>query len=214
MNRRKNILIVVIAGFLAMAAGFWLASSNNQQSAPVSLQAEQVVGFHGTILPVARQLAVPELGKSDGSDFVTADLTGHWSLLFFGYTRCPDICPTTMSTLAAAKKQSPGPFPQVYFISVDPQRDTVKNLSAYVKYFDKDFIGITGSEKMLGAMALQSSVVFMKMPAESGSENDYLMDHSSALLLINPQAQLVAFINPPHTADSILKALVIITNNE
>lgn len=212
MIPRSNIYLLVIAGSFALAAGFWMSSAQKQPETSTSL-AEQVAGFHGTVLPVARQLAIPELRKTDNTAFTVADLSGHWSLLFFGYTSCPDICPTTMAMLVAAKQKSDETFPQVYFVSVDPQRDELAKLADYVKYFDQDFIGISGSEKMLGALALQTSVVFMKMPAEAGSENDYLMDHSSALLLVNPQAQLVAFINPPHTADSILKAIRVITKN-
>jgi len=210
VNRRANILIVIIAGCIAMAAGFWLATSQNSRFAKSGVSAEQAVGFHGTLLPVPRQLAVPELSRTGGAAFTAADLSGHWSLLYFGYTSCPDICPTTMSMLAAARKTSVAPFPQVFFISGDPPRATLEKLSAYVEYFDKDFIGVTGSEKMLNALALQSSVVFTKMPAEPASENDYLMDHSSALLVVNPKAQLVAFINPPHTPGSILKAVAAI----
>lgn len=211
MTKSGNVLLIAIAGALAMGAGFWLSSSLNFSSDKTELTtSEQVMGFHGTRLPVPRKLAIPELSKADGTVFTLADLTGHWSLLFYGYTSCPDICPTTMNMLAAAKKQTESNFPQVYFISVDPERDTLPNLAAYVQYFDKDFTGVTGSEKMLQALALQTSVVFMKAPAAAGSENDYLMDHSSALLMINPQGQLVAFINPPHTAASILKAVTAI----
>lgn len=211
MSKSSNTLLIVVAGAVAMGAGFWLSSS--QTSSPDSntpTTSEQVMGFHGTRLPVPRKLAMPELSKADGTAFTLADISGHWSLLFYGYTSCPDICPTTMNMLAAAKKQAQIDFPQVYFISVDPARDTLPNLAAYVQYFDKDFTGVTGSEKMLQALALQTSAVFMKAPAASGSENDYLMDHSSALLMINPQGQLVAFINPPHTAASILKAVTAI----
>ena len=212
MNR-GNLLIFVLAGALALGAGIWLASLQQHTGTSATL-AEQVTGFHGTVLPVPRQLAIPELIKTDSTAFVAADLQGHWSLLFFGYTSCPDICPATMSMLVAAKQKSASSFPQVYFVSVDPVRDTQEKLLDYVKYFDQDFIGITGSKKMLGALALQTSVVFMEMPAESGSDNDYLMDHSSALLMINPEAQLVAFIIPQHTPDSILKAVGVLVNSE
>ncbi len=214
MPKSGNILLIAIAGIAAMGAGFWLASSQQSLSEGSLVSSEQAMEFHGTRLPVPRKLALPELAKTDNSAFTLDDLTGHWSLLFYGYTSCPDICPTTMSTLVTAKKQAGKDFPQVYFISVDPQRDSLPNLSAYVKYFDKDFIGVTGSEKMLQALALQTSVVFMKAPSESGSENDYLMDHSSALLVINPQGQLVAFINPPHTPESVLKAVSALTQTQ
>ena len=128
-------------------------------------------------------------------------------MLFFGYTSCPDICPTTLTTVAAARKKAGTAFPKVYFISVDPERDSLKKLSKYVKYFDSDIVGVTGDLKMLKAFALQANAYFKKVPSKSGSADDYLISHSSALMLVNPKAQLVAFINPPLTPDSILKAV-------
>lgn len=212
MGKTGNTIIICMAALLAMSAGFWLATT--QQPQDTTSLAEQVQGFHGTRLETPRKLAVPALNKHDGSAFTASDLQGHWSLLFFGYTHCPDICPTTMNMLVAAKQQATAEFPQVYFVSVDPQRDALPQLASYVDYFDKDFIGVTGEERMLDAFARQASVLFMKMPSQAGSENDYLVDHSAALLLVNPEGRLAAFINPPHTPQSILKATKSIINNE
>ena len=211
MKKSVNTLIVIVAALLAMAAGFWL-SSTRQPGADATV--EQVQGFHGTRLSVPRKLAIPVLQKTDHGAFTAADITGHWSLLFFGYTNCPDVCPTTMRMLAAAKLEAPDGFPRVFFVSVDPQRDKLEQLAQYVKYFDDDFTGVTGDEKMLQALALQADVLFMKVPAEAGSDNAYLVDHSAAILAINPEGRLAAFINPPHTPDSILKAIDVLMNNE
>jgi protein SCO1/2 len=150
---------------------------------------------------------VPELTKQDGTPFTNDDLSGQWSLLFFGYTHCPDICPATMNVLAEAKRKSAGDFPRVVFVTVDPQRDTVDMLGDYVHYFDPEFTGVTGDEKMIQALALQASVLHMKVPGESGNENDYLVDHSSSILLINPEGQLAAFLGAPHTPGSILESV-------
>ena len=99
-------------------------------------------------------------------------------------------------------------FPEVFFISVDPDRDKVEMLAEYVQYFDKDFIGVTGDDSLIKALTLQMSVVYMKMAAsDASSESDYLVDHSSALLLLNPDGKLVAFMNPPHEPKIILKDL-------
>ena len=192
-----------------MGAGVWLASPDKSADSHSStLHIDQVMGFHGTRLQIPRQLGVPtDLKKTDGTAFTTDDMKGHWSMLFFGYTSCPDICPTTLTTVAAARKKAGTAFPQVYFISVDPERDSLKKLSKYVKYFDKEIIGVTGSLKMLNAFALQANAYFKKVPSKSGAADDYLISHSSALMLVNPEAQLVAFINPPLTPDSILKAV-------
>ncbi len=187
---------VVLFASIAMSAGFWLASElRTPDDGGVQLQ--------GVVLKPPRQIQVPELTKQDGAAFTNEDLHGQWSLIFFGYTHCPDICPMTMNVLAEAKKKSSGDFPQVVFVSVDPQRDTVDLLDGYVRYFDPEFIGVTGDEKMIQALTLQASVLYMKVPSDSGNENDYLVDHSASILLINPEGQLAAFLSAPHTPAGI-----------
>jgi len=192
--------LIIMAALLAMAAGFYLASElTAPDGAGVQLQ--------GTVLRPARQLTVPELTKHDGSQFSKEDLEGQWTLVFFGYTHCPDICPMTMNVLAEAKQQAGGDFPQVLFVTVDPQRDQQELLGDYVTYFDPDFVGVTGSDDMLKALALQASVVYMKAPGASGQENDYLVDHSSSIMMINPQGELAAFLSAPHTPSSVIDSV-------
>ena len=191
---------VLLIAVIAMSAGFWLAS---ELRTPDDGHAQ----LQGTVLKPPRQIQVPELTKQDGTPFTNEDLNGQWSLLFFGYTHCPDICPTTMNVLAEAKRKSDGDFPRVVFVTVDPQRDTVDMLGDYVHYFDPEFTGVTGDENMIQALTLQASVLYMKVPGESGNENDYLVDHSSSILMINPQGQLAAFLGAPHTPGSILDSV-------
>lgn len=194
-------LAVVLFALTAMAAGFWLATL---LTTPKSVNLPQI---HGSVVNPPRQIAVPELIKQDGEAFTNADLVDQWTLVFFGYTQCPDICPMTMNVLAEAKKKAPVDFPQVVFISVDPQRDSVEMLSGYVHYFDPQFMGVTGEEKMIEALTLQTSVVYMKVPGASGAQNDYLVDHSSSILLINPKGQLAAFLKTPHTPSNIIESV-------
>jgi protein SCO1/2 len=195
--KKTGVLLVAV---IAMSAGFWLAS---ELSAPDDGHAQ----LQGTVLKPPRQIQVPELIKHDGTPFTNEDLNGQWSLIFFGYTHCPDICPTTMNVLAEAKKNSVGDFPRVVFITVDPQRDTVDLLKGYVHYFDPEFTGVTGDEKMIQALTIQASILYMKVPGVSGNENDYLVDHSSSILMINPDGQLAAFLGAPHTPSSILDSV-------
>ena len=195
---------VAIFAVIAMAAGFWLATTLKSPGS------ENSVEIQGVILKPARQIAVPELTKHDGTAFTNDDLNGNWTLMFFGYTHCPDICPMTMNVLAEAKKMAAGDFPQVVLVSVDPQRDSVELLDGYVQYFDPAFIGVTGEEKMIQALTLQTSVVYAKMPGSSGNEDDYLVDHSSAVLLINPEGKLAAFLNAPHTPSGINESVATV----
>ena len=199
----KNVVIISFA-LLAMVAGFWLATELK------SPENDSLPQIQGSVLSTPRQIIVPELIKHDGNAFTGQDLNGRWTLMFFGYTHCPDICPMTMNVLAEAKKIASEDFPQVVLVSVDPQRDSVELLDGYVQYFDPAFIGVTGEEKMIQALTLQTSVVYAKMPGSSGNENDYLVDHSSAVLLINPKGQLAAFLNAPHTPSGINESVATV----
>jgi protein SCO1/2 len=222
----KNKSLIVITAVIAMSAGFGLSLllqgdnqkvlENVKEQANERALAEARKNFspiQGSILSPARKIAVPALVKDDGSVFTLDDLTGKWHLLFFGYTHCPDICPITMGVVAQAKKiatENNEIFPQVIFISVDPERDKVEMLSEYVQYFDKDFIGVTGDQDLIKALTLQMSVVYMIVPVDDNlkagsADSGYLVDHSSALLLLNPEGKLVAFLNPPHDPKTIVK---------
>jgi protein SCO1/2 len=131
-----------------------------------------------------------------GEPFTNARLEGHWSLLFFGYTFCPDICPITMATLrqfdqllkendAAAADNL-----QVVMVSVDPQRDTPEKLRDYVGFFGPDYIGATGEFAALFTLARQLNATFS---FQAQSEGDYLVSHSGEVMLINPDGQFHGF---------------------
>lgn len=230
--------IIAVTAVAAMSAGFWLSlilHSDNKKTADNSTKTaiDSAVNnkretekeaalanarnnfspIQGSILTPPRKIAIPALIKDNKEAFSLADLTGHWSLLFFGYTHCPDVCPVTMGVVAQAKKIATANnhiFPQLTFVSIDPERDKVETLAEYVQYFDKDFIGVTGDKDLIKALALQMSVIYMKMPAEGDS--GYLVDHSAALLLLNPEGKLVAFFNPPHDPNTILKDFQTVVN--
>lgn len=226
----RSKLSLAFAAVAALSAGAWLSSmqqANNEKAAAelkakeLSAARENFSPIQGSIVSPARKIMIPALSKDNGEVFTLADLTGQWHFLFFGYTHCPDICPVTMGVLAQAKKMAAANnhmFPDVVFISVDPERDKVAMLADYVQYFDKDFIGVTGDKDLIKALTLQMSVVYMKMPGEESSAagnsgNGYLVDHSSAVLLLNPQAKLVAFFNAPHDPQTILKDFQTMVNN-
>jgi len=223
-------LVIAMAAVASMSAGFWLSSlqqSAEDKSAEALKQKaldearNNFSSIQGTILSPARKISIPALIKDNGETFSVEDLTGHWSLFFFGYTHCPDICPVTMGVVSQAKKiatENNHMFPEVVFVSVDPERDTVEMLTDYVRYFDKDFVGVTGDANLIKALTLQMSVVYMIIPADidAGAEpkdgSKYTVDHSSALLLLNPEGKLVAFFNPPHDAKTILKDFQTVVN--
>ena len=152
------------------------------------------------ILPQPRDLEAFALTTADGREFGVDDLRGRWSFLFFGFTHCPDICPTTMAVMAEAERSLGQDKFHGVLVTVDPQRDTPDVLAAYVDAFSRDFTGLTGSREQIAALARQVSVAFAKVPAGAGG---YTMDHSGQIVLINPEAQYHGFIKMPHTSQTI-----------
>jgi len=190
-----GITIAIISGFML---GQFVFDQQETASTPIRAMVPET----------PRKLAFPALQQGNGSYFDKASLEGKWSLLFFGYTNCPDVCPTTLNDLANAKQnfeQSGKQFPQVVFISIDPLRDDIKVLDEYVRYFNKEFIGATGEEKLLRAITVQTNSAFMIEPSEN--ENEYQVGHSLNLVLVNPDVELMAVLNPPHSVKSIVNTL-------
>ena len=159
----------------------------------------------GTLLAPPRTLADFSLIDNRGRSFGAANLRGHWSLMFFGYTNCPDFCPTTLTTLAALATQlrAAGTVapPQVIFVSVDAKRDTPARLDAFVPAFDPDFIGLTApSQPAIEALAKKWGVAVAIQSAPNG---DYIVDHSAAIFVIDPAGQLAAILSGPFTVDAL-----------
>jgi len=140
------------------------------------------------IYPKPRTLPLFKLVDHKGQPFSNTQLTGKWSVMFFGYTHCPDICPTTLTALAkVAEKLAPDISEQVQFIfiSIDPERDTPDLLADYMSFFRPDFLAATGDEQQLQQLTMSLGAMYMKVPGE----NSYSMSHSNSLFIINPQGQ-------------------------
>lgn len=188
--RAPIIIIAVVTSALSLAVGVWTWQAR-QQSAPVTTAA-------ATVLPAPRPLPEFRLVDHQGQPFGLANLQGSWSLLFFGFTHCPDICPNTLSLLqgvtSTLEQEAPEAKLKVVFISVDPQRDTTLVLKDYVEYFDPEFVAATGDDAELQKLTGALYMPYVRVP----SKNDqYLMEHSGALVLLNSQAQAVAYFSPP-----------------
>jgi protein SCO1/2 len=140
-----------------------------------------------------------------GRVFGVPDLRGHWSMLFFGYTNCPDFCPTTLTTLAAVRKRLRADgapvLPDVVFVSVDAKRDTPAQLAKYVPKFDPDFIGLTAADQpSIEAFAKKLGVAVRILPAADGN---YMVDHSGVIFVLNPDARLTAILTGPFGVDAM-----------
>ena len=191
------VLVPVAALLGALAAHLWL-----QPPAP-QLRS-------GTLLPQPRAIADFTLIGDDGKPFTKADLRGHWNLIFTGYTHCPDVCPTTLATLKSmsSKLGAGANRLQVVFLSVDPERDRPEALERYVHYFNPAFRGATAPNAELDRLAPQLGFVYLKVPGTS--PETYTMDHSAALILINPDAQVAGYFTPPFKADVLAQDLSMV----
>jgi protein SCO1 len=159
----------------------------------------------GTFITPSRELPEFSLIDQQGRAFGSADLRGHWSLLFFGYTNCPDLCPTTLTTLAAMQKRlrarKASVLPQVIFVSVDAKRDTPAQMAKYVPYFDPEFIGLTAADQpSIEAVARKLGVSVIIQPASGGN---YTVDHSGAIFVLNPDGRLTAILSGPFGVDDL-----------
>ena len=144
--------------------------------------------------------ALPEFSLLDhrGQAFDKANLEERWTLIFFGFTHCPDICPTTMSDLGRFMGMLDG-LPeqedtQVVMVTVDPARDGVEQLAQYVPYFNPEFLGVTGEFLDIHRFATALNTPFRKVP---GQGEDYQVDHSANLVLINPRGDYHGFFKAP-----------------
>jgi protein SCO1 len=189
-------MILCAFGVAGIAASLWW----RHPAAPLELAT-------GTALSPRRELPDFSLIDQRGKAFTAADLRGHWSLLFFGYTNCPDFCPATLATLAAMQKQlraaKAAVLPQVIFVSVDAQRDTPAQLAKYVPYFDPGFIGLTAADQpAIEALAKQLGVAVVIQPAAGGG---YTVDHSGAIFVLDPAGRISAILTGPFNAAALQK---------
>lgn len=163
-----------------------------------------MLGRHPATRPVTAALllhqprSLPDfaLVDGDGKPYTNARFAGHWTFLYFGYTHCPDACPTTLASLAQSMHELGGTaHPQVVFISVDPKRDDAKLLKGYAAYFDPAFLAATGSEDQLQTLTQPLGVAYTYGPADK--TGNYSVDHSVAVFLIDPQGRETAVFSPP-----------------
>ncbi|HSX88360.1 MAG TPA: SCO family protein [Pseudomonas sp.] len=201
---RTQITVFVLVAIVALVLGLTVNKVLNSkgQGDPTLLLDAGIV-----LLPQSRTLPELSLTDQDGRQVQVNELKDKWSLLFFGYTFCPDICPATLAQL----RQLQGQLPQetrdnlrVILVSVDPNRDTPAQLKKYLDYFDAGFIGLTSDEKTLGALANAVSIPYI--PADTSKEN-YTVDHSGNLVLIGPDGTQRGFIRAPINNDKLAAQL-------
>ncbi|PCI54548.1 MAG: hypothetical protein COB45_08305 [Gammaproteobacteria bacterium] len=142
-----------------------------------------------------------ELMDHHGQAFTKDQLNKKWSLVFFGYTSCPDICPTTLQNLNFIYDdlKAIAPNSQVLLVSVDPQRDSQEKLAQYIAYFNREFIALRAGHEVLFPFARNMGLMY----AISGEGDNYLVDHSASLVLINPAGKVAAIFKPEQAVGTV-----------
>lgn len=200
-DRNSGIIKTVIAVliFITLVVGGFVYQHLNQ---PFDTEALKKQGVY--LFEQPRNFGSIQFLDQNDKVFDNTRLKGKWSIVFFGYTFCPDVCPTTMLKLREMKQLLEGsPYlydTQFIMVTADPARDNVDILKNYVEYFDPEFIGITGDFVPLYSFANKLNSAFTKVPG--GGEN-YLVDHSSNLILINSHGDYQGFIKPMVAAGNI-----------
>lgn len=209
---KKCLWSVLVLGVLsvalpAQASWFdWFSSDQPARLPDITLQS-------GLMMPMAKPLHLQDVHFTDqnGQAFDEANFKGHWTLVFFGFTYCPMLCPTTMAELNNAyqqwQKQAVTPLPQVVFISIDPARDSQAALKTFVSAFNPHFFGLrTTNEASLAAFSRQLDASYEKIKG-SGKDKDakgvYTFTHTGDIAVLNPQGELVAMLTMPHLDKNI-----------
>ena len=193
-----TVVLFVFWVLLLALAFYWMLPSRTD--IPPELQA--------VLRPAPKPLQAFELVDQHRRLFDLERLKGKWSFVFFGYTYCPDICPTTLSTLSGVVKQlqvdQQGMADiQVVFVTVDPKRDTPDTIRDYLKYFNEAFQGATGAQEDIDSLVRQFGAAYMKEPDTTAGQ--YMVNHTSSIFLVDPRARLLASFSPPHDPNTVVE---------
>jgi protein SCO1/2 len=205
-----SLILLVVAGIASATIYSGYAS---QPKTPKEIKID------GLYLPKPTDINDFKLQDNLGKTFTKENLKGHWTFMFFGFTNCGMVCPTTMAALKQMKGtlQTDLPaneMPQIVMVSVDPDRDTVERMNEYVTSFDPTFIGTRAEMPQISALEKELHLVSVKIQADGQNKNQYSINHSAEILIFNPDAKLQAFLSYPHVAEQMTKDYKLILNNK
>lgn len=198
---QRNIYLTVLA--VCLLALMSVSMFVSRITAPRQMS-EQEMKLNGAyVFDKPRVIKAISLVDQNGEPFTLENLQGRWTLLFFGYTYCPDICPTTLADLkkvaAMLDDTEFAEDTQFVLVSADPARDTPDKLKEYVQFFDPDFVGVTGDFMAIQSLASNVNAAFTKVPLKDGSDGAYLVDHTANIILVNPYGHYHGFFKPQAT---------------
>ena len=216
MLKKKSLFLVSFLVALLLT-GIFAGSFYSKRAATIK-QKEAQAAFHGTLLNAPRPAPAFALTGTDGEPFSQSSLKKHWTMMFFGFTRCGFVCPTTMAELAKMYRILEGehvsPLPHVVMVSIDPERDDLAQLRKYVKAFHPSFDGARGSDEMTHAMTKALGVAYAKIakdPNAPATEDD--IEHTGAVMMFNPEGDLAAFFTTPHQAKNLADDYRLVLKN-
>ena len=196
MNKKQRLGITLTAIVLFMA--LLVAGFVHRMMTPVIFSKQKMETYGGVFFDKPRIFRDPVLIDQNGKPFTKQFFQGKWTLVFFGFTYCPDICPTTLGTLSKfyneSQKTGDADQLQIVMVSVDPARDTPDKLREYTAYFNPAFVGVTGEYMEVVKFAGDLNSGFTKAPIPGGG---YLMEHSGNITVINPRGDYHGFFKPP-----------------
>ena len=224
-QKRLLMTLLLTVGLLAALFGVWTQHQMGEQEHQKVVLERLSSGY---ILPSAKPIAPFFLHGTWGGIWDNEALHGHFSVLFFGFTHCPEMCPTTLAQLSKAyermEQRARAVLPEVIFVSVDPKRDSIQELRRYLSRFNARFKGAVGDDVHLKPLKDSLGVLSMKVAMDHkhhsdmkhGSDakvmQDYNVDHSGSVLVIDPEGELVATLTPPHEAGALAKDIERVIN--
>ena len=213
LDKKKRITITV-SGLLALIALILGLFVSQHVYLNKSIDLSQ---FNGTLLDKPREVSAFALTGIDSAQFNNASLEGHWTLVFFGFTSCGSVCPTTMAELAKMyrllEEKGTKKLPQVVMVSVDPERDNLAGLDHYVKAFNPNFYGARGDEEAIKMMTKEMGIAYAKVASRSSDDSQsYDIEHTGTVMLFNPNGKLSAFFTMPHQASMLAKDYLLLVS--
>ena len=202
-TKGNSTIIFVALMLILVTLGIYLQQQNKRTSDTLP-EFENLI-----VLPKPKALGEVNFQTHTGQPFSQQNLLGKWTILFFAFTNCPDICPSTLHTLKQVKSQlePTGAWDafQVAMITVDPERDSLERMRQYVPFFDKEFIGLRGALSYTEQFAKNVGILFFKRDVLENGEYD--VDHGASLILVNPEGLYAGVIPGPHKVASIKEDL-------
>lgn len=213
MNQTNKIKITVLAlvAFAALVAGLFISQHVFKSHKKDFSQ------FHGTLLTKSRDVNPFDLTGTDKKPFNNASLNDQWTMMFFGFTSCGYLCPTTMAELGKFYKilENKGAMimPNVVMVSIDPKRDSLEVLGNYVKAFNPHFSGARGDKDAIKSMTRELGIAYAKVALNGQKDADhYDIEHTGTVLLFNPQGELTAFFTSPQNANNLAEDFLLLTS--